>query len=458
MAESRDGLRGRLIARLIKESDAYAALYRRLQDAYTRAWNQGLERAVKQALEALRSNPRDTFSASDAKNVLDRMERELGPDAMRKLLEGPVVDLVPGIYGAGGQEATGAAGVDFQFGDADKRAVEVLTQGELHWVGNSWNTHTAKLLDNALMDYFEEGMTRAQLAERMQRDFAGLHERGRAYWELLADHAATKTREIGRVAGYEQAAMQYVQVRAHLDERTTAICRAMHGRIIDVQRLRGQADDYLSAVERRDMEAAKRSWKMHNNDGDLQGVATEELPSDTGMPPYHFRCRTITVAYQEEVDTENDVDRWRRAAYDRRALSREEVGQVVERAKSADWPHQKVARGKFRRHAAELGADSQADYNQAVADLIRRGDRDVYLSMRGDRPHAVFARPGRNQAPGSGGRQGYHMAAVDLSENKLVTAHFKERLRTRGDDVQVVEQPGRGISKRKGMLAWLIGS
>lgn len=48
----------------------------------------------------------------------------------------------------------------------------------------------------------------------------------------MPDHTATKTREMGRVSGYERAGITRVQVRAHLDERTTDIKRdrAYHSR------------------------------------------------------------------------------------------------------------------------------------------------------------------------------------------------------------------------------------
>lgn len=288
-------LKNRLIEMLIRDSSGWETLYDRLQRAYTRAWTTGMTDAVKAALKRLRGMATGAFTERDAQEILTEFEQKVGPEAMPKLLEGPVLSLSEALYRRGIAEIGQAAGLDLGFGKPDKAALEILSQGNLYWVGNSWNTYTQQLLDNALRDYFDVGMTRQQLTSRFAEDFAGLTDRGRHYWELMADHAATKTREMGRVSGYEQGGFEYVQVRAQMDERTTPICKSMHGKIIAVTRLREQTDEYLDAISRRDMEAAKRSWVMHKEDWSGEG-----LPAGTASPPYHFRCRTITVAYFEK--------------------------------------------------------------------------------------------------------------------------------------------------------------
>lgn len=287
-------LKERLIELLIKDEQGWQTLYDRLQRAYTRAWTSGMTDAVQAALKRLRGMAPGTFRETDAREILKEFEQKVGPEAMPRLLEGPVLTLSEALYRRGIAEIGQAAGLDLGFGQPDRAALDILSQGNLYWVGNSWNTYTQDLLDDALRDYFQDGMTRQQLTDRFAEDFAGLTERGRHYWELMADHAATKTREMGRVSGYEQGGFEYVQVRAHLDERTTPICRSMHGKVIAVTRLREQTNEYLDAISRRDMEAAKRSWVMHQEDWSGEG-----LPDGTASPPYHFRCRTITVAYFE---------------------------------------------------------------------------------------------------------------------------------------------------------------
>lgn len=66
---------------------------------------------------------------------------------------------------------------------------------------------------------------------------------------------------------------------------------------------------------------------------------------------------------------------------------------VIERARSASWPQTKVVRGHFRKHQARLGIETQEVFSTSATDLIRRGDRDVYLFVRRGALNATFMRP-----------------------------------------------------------------
>ncbi|MCX8509469.1 MAG: hypothetical protein ORN49_11440 [Rhodobacteraceae bacterium] len=186
------------------------------------------------------------------------------------------------------------------------------------------------------------------------------------------------------------------------------------------------------------------SWPFHD-DADYSRTPTADLKG-VGMPPYHHgNCRTITVAYFG--DGEGDLGRWTRAARDRVALGRKEVAAVVERAKTAHWPHEKVVRGHFRKHGAVLGLASQADFSQAAVDLIRAGDRDVYLSMRKGVLNATFVRPRRVTQKNGKVEDGFEVTAVDLVDNRITSHHWRANIETSGDEVPAQKQPGRGIMK-----------
>lgn len=86
---------------------------------------------------------------------------------------------------------------------------------------------------------------------------------------------------------------------------------------------------------------------------------------DDRTTPYHYNCRTITVAYWEtpaEIAAPDDtpdpaanLDRWKREAYNRDNLTRKEVAALIDHAKGAKWPHTKVVRGHYRKHQRALG-------------------------------------------------------------------------------------------------------
>lgn len=428
---------------IIKADGAFDALYTQLQDAFTRAWSNQMKAALAAALDRLR-DLQGSIGPDDKKRILSALETRLGPDAMKSALKGPVLNLSQTLFELGANEVGKTVGVDIAFGRADLDALDILGRGNLYWVGNSWNAYTSEVFDKALNDYFAEGLTRDQLAQRFIDDFPGVTDRGSVYWNMLADHTASKTREMGRITGYHRAGVEYVQVRAHLDEHTTAICRAMHGRIIAVSKLSDQRATYLDAVGRADMLTAKAAWKMHGakDAAALEGEKTANLPAHTASPPYHFRCRSITVVYFKPT---TDVAQWGQSTFNRQSLSKAEIAKVIDRSKSAKWRDGNLA-SHYRKHGAKYG--SLDAYNTAAIDLIRRADRDVYLSVRGNRLKLLCAQSRQ-------GKRGQLLAVVDVEKNELETFHIRSgKLASNNDDVKPVKQPGRGIMK--GAIEWLL--
>jgi SPP1 gp7 family putative phage head morphogenesis protein len=427
---------------VLKDDKGFDALYGQLQTAMTNAWSEAMREGIANALDRLRDLGPGNFAKADGETILRVLEASVGEEAIRAAMRGPVINLTDALYRLGAETVGQATGVAIAFGRPDLDALDVLKSGNLYWIGNSWNVRTQNLLAKTLEDYFTEGMTRQDLAARMAEDFAGVSERSQHYWEMLADHTATKTREIGRVAGYERAGVKYVQVRARMDDRTTPICRHLNGRVLAVTKLRAQADAYLDAVSRRNEPAAKAAWTMHSGADDLSNTPTSKLGKGVGSPPYHFRCRTITVAYFGSPD--KDLDRWMRAAYDRERLSRKDAAAIIDRAKTASWPDIKVSRKHYGKHGNALGLTSQKAYNQSAVDLIRQGDRDVYLSIRKGALNATFV---REQVSARSGKTYLAATSVDLTDNKILTHHRRRAPSSKGDEVPKQKLPGRGIAK-----------
>lgn len=223
---------------ILREDNAWQSLRQRLVDAFTKAWRNQSARGLSDLLDVLRELRDRPINRKMVDILMDRLRLNLGSEAMAGALNKPVVSLSDLIFRVGAKEPTDSASISINWSTLshpDREALNLVTDG--NWVANSWNTFTDKLFRDALDDYFREGMTRYQLAERFTEDFRGLTQRGQVYWEMLADHAATKTREIGRVSGYQRATVTKVQIRAHIDHRTTPRCRSLHGRVIEVSTL-----------------------------------------------------------------------------------------------------------------------------------------------------------------------------------------------------------------------------
>ncbi|MCL6619473.1 MAG: hypothetical protein K6T33_06745 [Thermomonas hydrothermalis] len=440
-------LRKRLQRILIKDEAAFEALRQRLADGMSRAWTFGVEAAFRDALETLRGIDPQAFSAADEARILSAIEAKVGGEAMRRAMEGPVVSATDAIWRVGADEAARPAGVDYAFGRKDERAISLLNRFDLHWIGRHWDAGTRETVTGAVRAFFERGWSYETLADRLRQAFAGIEDRGMVYWQLTADTIATKTREIARVGGYEQAGVRYVEVRAHLDHRTTPICRSLHGRLIPIGHIQAQRDSYLAAIEQGSMERAKQVWPMMDGGTEIGGGKV--LPGNIGLPPYHFRCRTVTVAYlgtdpQTVAREADDVERWTMAARQRDLLPKRDLLRIVERAMTARWDNLAYARGHLEKHMDDLAdagvrAESLSEYNEAMDGLIRRGDRDIALSIRRSRLYAEFSRQTR---------AGRLTAIVNLSDGKRASLHVKGK-HERGSlqNEMYAPQNGRGVKK-----------
>lgn len=233
---------------VIKDADAYQALYGQLQTAMTNTWEVSMREGIANALDRLRDLGPGQFTEADGAAILRVLEASVGAEAIRAAMREPVINLSDALFRVGAEEVGLATGVAIVFQRPDLDALDVLKTGNLFWIGDSWNIRHQRVFAGALEEYFTEGLTREGLAERFARDFAGLAERSQRYWLNLADHTASRTREIGRVTGYERAGITRVQVRARLDDRTTPICRQMNGRVIEVIGSRVMRRDYGSGL------------------------------------------------------------------------------------------------------------------------------------------------------------------------------------------------------------------
>lgn len=447
--------KARLIAILAKDEAAFEALRERLAAAMTRAWSFGVEEAFRRALKALRGIDPARFTQADAARIVAAIEAEIGGEAMRRAMEGPVVTLPEAIYQAEALAAARAAGgLDYVFGVKDEAALDLVRRFDLHWIARHWDAGTRSMVSGAVAEFFEHGWTYETLADRLREMFDGIEERGMAYWQLTADTIATKTRELGRVAGYEQAAVRYLEVRAHIDERTTPICRSMHGRLIRLETVQRQRDRYLSAIERGNMEAAKAAWPMFDARMAFAG-GTKVLPPNVGLPPYHFRCRTVTVAYlgvdPEVIEQDADeIERWQLAARQRERLPKRDLLRLIERARMARWDNLAYAMAHVGKHRDELAALMNIEpsqltldrYNALMDDLIRRGDREIALSVRRGRLYGEFYRQTED---------GQRLTAVvNFSDGKRTTLHVK-----RGADGGSLKNEIFAPQGGKGVQKWL---
>ena len=440
---------------ILKDSRAFERLQKELMAAMTRAWSDQMRKGIADALDRLRDLGAGAFTQADAASILAIMEDAVGGAAIAATLREPVINLSDGIARAGAGEVGTALSVDIVFNRADLDALDLIKRGNVLPVANSWDSVTRDRINPILVDYFTDGLTRDQLTQRFASDFAEMTEKGRVYWETVADNVATRTREMGRITGYERAGVEFVQVRAQLDDNTSAICRDLNGRIIAVAKLAAQRSAYLDAVAREDTSAANEAWTMHGASTDFSTTRTNALPAATGSPPYHFKCRTITVVYFPSDDV---IENTRAALVNRDPISIENARAIRSAANKADWPNARVFQSHYDKHGSTVGTNNIDAYQRSAKAVIASPDSQMRLTTRRDRKTndskliAIFTE--RSQSP-SGRHSGYKITAVDVDDGTITTHHYRKKLGDGGNDL-----PSR-IVREKGLIMrslqkWLI--
>lgn len=160
-----------------------------------------------------------------------------------------------------------------------------------------------------------------ELEEAARAAFVG---RAPFYWEVVASAFIGQGRSFAQVSSYAEAGVQTYRIEAVLDERTTHICRYLHGKTFSV----GDALRKFEQVELlEEPEDIKRAlpWVRERLDGDRLtltsgGTAIADvtrsavglrddvgefralLPDEhlggagLGFPPFHGLCRSTTIA------------------------------------------------------------------------------------------------------------------------------------------------------------------
>lgn len=115
---------------------------------------------------------------------------------------------------------------------------------------------------------------------------------------LGIDLWAYRQYNIGLFSNLRQRTVRVFVAVATLDEKTSAFCRYINGRVVSAQVVQQQIDDYNQAISDGDEQRAKDLWPLVPpkivSSGTAEEIEQYLLDSGSlGLPPYHFRCRTI---------------------------------------------------------------------------------------------------------------------------------------------------------------------
>lgn len=215
------------------------------------------------------------------------------------------------VYRQGLEEIGGQAGIRTSYTAMDKRVVDLLNKQNIFFIGKYHTEQNAPIIKQQIKEIFTEGATKEQIAKNLAQILDDGSRRALNYWQGYVEHTADRVRNMGEVSAYEQGKMEYAQVVATLDDRTTDICREMNGRLIPVG-VMSEVRDEILAIEiegrsteevKSDLEKVAPFWDDRTTKDRIAGRSTQDIVShnkNLSLPPYHYRCRTRTVAYFEE--------------------------------------------------------------------------------------------------------------------------------------------------------------
>ncbi|AIR80153.1 hypothetical protein [Campylobacter fetus] len=174
----------------------------------------------------------------------------------------------------------------FSFDETDIKALEVMRKN-FYWMKNDYNEKISNDLKAITAKVFNGEITRANMAEILKEKFKGVLSANTSYFEGVSDHIISQAQNIARVNQSSKYGVKHYKVLARIDSRTSDICRSMNGRIIPASHIETQSNNIQNAKDINEKKAAA-IWRNEPFLGKI-------LPSNFGLPPYHFRCRTELV-------------------------------------------------------------------------------------------------------------------------------------------------------------------
>lgn len=277
-----------------KDEKGYKKLLKKLGTLHANSFDKKVNEAIKNCLKYLQSVGSQSFNNTHLNHIQTLFEKAVGVD-LPSLMEADIFTLNAQIYKFGIGEVGKSLKMKLGFDVADEEAAAVLGKQNLFWVQDYYSEQLSGEIDNILKPYFTSDKTIGEVIDDFQKSFGKVTDKGVDYFEGLAEHTTNRVRELGKITGYEKGGIVKYEIRAVMDDRTSEVCQQMNGQIFEVASGAAFRDTILSLSNPADIKDVA-PWRTGDEISGLSGAA---LPPGMELPPYHWRCRTVTVAYFE---------------------------------------------------------------------------------------------------------------------------------------------------------------
>lgn len=426
-----------------------------LKTALSKAWDVQTRAFLLNLLEEAQLLGADGRpSQAEISRIHEQATEYLGV-GLREAAREPVIKAQNASYMIGRKAVSG---IDYSFTRKDINALDLLRDDMLFWVGKAYDRNFSGWMQKRVREYFDEGLSRVQLTERIVEQMAVINPSMKDYIALLADHNTTRVAEMGHVSGYEDAGIEYAEIVAVMDARTSPICRHLHGRIIPVSAMSAQKNRLLAASKSHSIDAAKKAQPMLSA---TSGIGLDVLNTTktgqiieqgVGFPPYHFRCRTTTVAHFEPAEYHARAREWAVNG----EIPKKAERTLIDYAMNSKWgTHKLVLNGNtkpaalyhLQRHGKDMGLSSLKDYNSKLMEIVRSGKSERWLTIRDkiQKPYPVlYARDPKSK-----------LVAIMNLKGQTIASFYEMNDKNWDALIKHINEDGACVQLRGGLTKWI---
>lgn len=273
-------------------------------------WNEETKVVYKKILEKLYS---DELTIAEAEKLLSDSFGENFGVKFNEVGQTWVGD----IYKIGIGEIAEQVKFEVKYDLKDSKAINLMNEQNIFFISKYWDEQRWKHAKKVIEQILIEGRTTQDVANGLAEFMDAEGKIATNYFYAFVEHSASRIRNIGHITGYEKGNIEYARVVAVLDLRTTEICREMNNRLIPVNVMSEVKQAYLSIDPTnktygqviKELQKVTPFWKDKDTEK-IKGWSTNKIltkhPS-LAMPPYHWRCRTRTVAFFKDNDNPNKL-------------------------------------------------------------------------------------------------------------------------------------------------------
>lgn len=278
----------RKIDSIIRKDD-YERFAAELQELLQLSWDELTKSAIEQAIALLDTS--GAIEATDLDTIVDFFRDELA-ESYASQVESQVTGMISNIYNVSVNEIVAGIATN------NAPVVAWLQDHHMYWIGNHFDQKVQDRIVRAGTKVLEQGLGRLEAGDVFRAEFQSEFNKSQSYWEGLSNHITTRSREFGRLDAYEQEGTERYQISIVNDDRTSDICLALDGTIIEVAVALEQRDRIINAGDPEEVKLIAPWVDVSKILTDAGAVVSQDKLASLGVlsPPFHFNCRTRTLA------------------------------------------------------------------------------------------------------------------------------------------------------------------